>query len=152
MDRNEPAELLGLASASIAGSFVTVPTAIALIFDSCKVEWNNGGAEPAHMPSANFAILASPAARGRPVEVQLNGFAQPPGCGSVDLAVGGTRITVRPTDEIFSTRVSATLSADADVTPVVATLNLPRPDDGAAASFTLETIDLNLPDWRERVA
>ncbi len=78
MDRNEPAQLLGLASASLAGSFVSVPTAISLIFDSCVVEWNNGGAEPAHMPSTNFALLASPAARGRSVEVQLSGFAQAP--------------------------------------------------------------------------
>lgn len=152
MDRKEPAQLLGLASASLAGSFVSVSTAISLIYDSCTVEWNNDGAEPAHMPSTNFAILATPAARGRPVEFQLSGFAEPAGCGSVELSVGGMRITVQPTDETFSTRVSATLSADADVTPVVATLNLLKPDDGSAASFTLDTIDLSLPEWRERVA
>lgn len=148
MDQKEPAQLLGLASASMPGSFTTVETAIALLYDSLKVEWNNGGAEPKRMPSANFAILASSAARGRSIQLELRGFAQPAGCGSVELSIGGVSINVRPTDESFSTRVSATLSADADVTPVIATLNLPKPDDGSAATFTLDSIDVSLPDRR----
>jgi hypothetical protein len=152
MDHKEPAQLLGLASASMPGSFTTVETAIALLYDSLKVEWTTGGADPKRMPSANFAILASPAARGRPIKLELRGFAQPAGCGSVDLSIGGVQMTVRPTDASFSTRVSAALSADADVTPVIATLNLPKPADGSAASFTLDSIDVSLPARRDDAA
>ncbi|MEA3058158.1 MAG: hypothetical protein QOF34_973, partial [Sphingomonadales bacterium] len=99
----------------------------------------------------DFAILASPAARGRSIELNLSGFAQPAGCGSLDLSIGGARMTVRPTGDNFSTRVSATLNCDADTTPVIVTLNLPPPADGSAASLALESIDISLPD-RQRDA
>lgn len=138
-------QLLGLASASIAGAFTTSGSALSLIYDSMTVERNNGGTAPKHMPSTNFALLATPAARGRPVQLELSGFSQPPGAGSIDLDVGGTHTTVQPTGETFRAEVTVTLSADADTTPVVVTLNLPEPDDGSPAMLGLDSIDVSLP-------
>lgn len=145
MTSDESARLLGLASASIAGAFTTSQSALALIYDSMTVEWNNGGAAPKHMPSTNFAILATPATRGRSVQLELGGFSQPPGAGSIELDVDGTRTTVRPTEETFHAAVAVTLSADADTTPVIVTLNLAEPVDDSAAMLGLDTIDVSLP-------
>jgi hypothetical protein len=92
MSGNEIPQLLGLASASIAGAFTTSPSAISLIYDAMTAEWNNGGTAPTRMPSASFAILASPAARGRTVQLILRGYGTPPGAGSLDLKVAGAPI------------------------------------------------------------
>jgi len=146
MDSNEPQQLLGLAQASIAGSFTTTQTVISLLYDSMTVAWNNGGAEPERMPSTSFTIVASPAARGRPIQLVLNGFSQPGGAGSVQLQIGRAQFTAQAGEETYSTTVNATLSADADTTRVVVTLDLPKPTDDSAAMLALDTIDLSLVD------
>jgi hypothetical protein len=146
MTNNESARLVGLASASIAGSFVANRTVISLLYDALTVEWNNGGPEPERMPSTSFAIAASPAARGRSIELTLNGFVQPVGAGSVALKVGAAPLTVQPSEESYSATVTATLSADADTTPVEVTLDLPKPADDSAAMLTLDSIDIRLVD------
>jgi hypothetical protein len=146
MDGNDTGKLLGLASASIAGSFVSNSSVISVIYDSMEVEWNNGGADPKRMPSTNFTIVASPAARGRSVQIQLRGFAQPFGESSIGLEIGGSRISAKPTEESFSTTVTAALSSDSDTTPVTLTLELPKPDDGSLATLTLDSADLLLAD------
>ena len=146
MAGNESAQFLGLASASIAGSFTTNRVVISVLYDAMKVEWNNGGADPKRMPSTDFAILASPAARGQTVKFDLQGFSYPPGAGSVQLSIGGAPATATSAEEKFYASVTATLSADDDVTRVVVTLDLPKPDDGSAASFTLDSIDVSLVD------
>lgn len=149
MASNEPRQLLGLASASIAGSFTSTQSAIALLYDSMKVEWNNGAADSERMPSTNFAIVASPAARGQKIRLELHGFSFPAGAGSIQLQIGDAHLTATSADENFYAALSATLSADADTTRVTATLDLPKPADGAAASFTLDSIDVSLPDCAE---
>ena len=146
MSGNETGQLLGLASASIAGSFVTNQSVIALLYDGITIERHSGGAEPKRMPSTSFAIVASPAARGRSIQLTLNGFAQPPGAGSVALQVGGAHLTVQPTEESYSATVTATLSADADTTPVIVTLDLPKPADDSQVGLQLDSIDVRLPD------
>jgi hypothetical protein len=146
MDGNESPRFLGLASASLAGSFVTNQDVIALIYDAMTVQWNNGGAEPKHMPSTNFAIVASPAARGRSIQLTLSGFTQPAGTGAVTLQVGDTQLKVEPAAESYSETVTATLSADADTTPVTVTLELPKPADESAAMLGLDSIDIMLAD------
>lgn len=146
MGSNESAQLEGLASASMAGAFVTTQSAIALLYDAMKVEWNNGAPDPERMPGTNFAIVASPAARGATVRLELRGFSMPAGAGSIQLEIGGAPQTATSAGEDFFATVTATLSADADTTPVTVTLDLPKPADGAAASFTLDTIDVSLPD------
>ncbi len=146
MESSEPLQLLGLASGSLAGSFVSTQSAISLLYDAMKVEWNNGAADPERMPGTSFAIVASPAARGATVRLDLRGFSFPAGAGSVQLEIGGVSQTVTANGEDLFATVTATLSADADTTPVTATLDLPKPADGAAASFTLDSIDVSLPD------
>jgi hypothetical protein len=146
MGGNEPAQLLGLASGSMAGAFTSTQSAISLIYDSMKVEWNNGAADPQRMPSTNFAIVASPAARGQTIRLDLRGFSMPAGAGSVQLEIGGAQSTATSDDEDFVATVTATLSADADTTPVTVTLDLPKPADEAVASLTLDSIDVSLPD------
>jgi hypothetical protein len=146
MSSNESGQLLGLAQASIAGSFVTNQTVISLIYDGMTIERHSGGPEPKHMPSTSFAIVASPAARGRSIQLTLSGFAQPPGAGSVALQIGGAHSTVLPTAESYSTTVTAMLSADADTTPVIVTLDLPKPADDSQVALQLDTIDVRLPD------
>lgn len=150
MTNDDSTGFLGLASASIAGSFTTAQSALSLIYDSMTVQWNNGGAAPKRMPSTSFAILATPATRGRSVQFELSGFSQPPGAGSIELDVGGTRSSVQLTEESFRAEVTVTLSADADTTPVIVTLNLPEPDDGSATMLGLDTIDISLPAGEER--
>ena len=54
-------------------------TVIALIYDAMTIERHSGGDDPKRMPSTSFTIVASPAARGRSIELTLSGFAQPPG-------------------------------------------------------------------------
>lgn len=144
MDGNEPVQLLGLASASIAGSFTTSPSVISLIFDAMTIERHSGGAEPKHMPSASFAIVASPAARGRSIELTLSGFAQPPAAGSLALQIGGAHSTVQPAEESYYTTATATLSAEADTTPVVVTLDLPKPADDSQVALQLDAISVRL--------
>lgn len=146
MDSNGSPRFLGLASASLTGSFLTNQDVISLIYDAMTVEWNNGGAEPKHMPSMNFALVASPAARGRPIHLTLNGFGQPAGAGAVALQVGDTQLKVEPAAESYSETVTATLSADADTTAVTVTLDLPKPADESAAMFGLDSIDISLAD------
>jgi hypothetical protein len=146
MDRKESGQLLGLASGSIAGSFVTNQTVISVIYDSMKVDWNNGAADPEHMPSTNFAVVASPAARGRSVQLGLRGYIQPVGAGSIRLEIGGAQTIAQLTEESFSATVTATLSLDADTTPVTLTLDLAKPADESLATLTLDSIDLLLPD------
>ena len=146
MGGNERAALLGLASASIVGAFTSVSSAISVIYDALKAEWNNGGPDPERMPSTRFVIVASPAARGRAIELDLRGFCTPAGAGSLTLEVGGARQTVQPAEEEYYAKLTATLSADADTTPVIVTLDLPRPSDGSAAMLTLDSIDVSLPD------
>jgi hypothetical protein len=146
MDNNESGQLLGLAQASIAGSFTTSPSVISLIYDAMTIERHSGSPEPKHMPSASFAIVASPAARGRSIELTLSGFAQPPGAGSLALQIGGVHSTVQPTEESYYTTVTATLNADADTTPVIVTLDLPKPADDSQVGLQLDAIDVRLPD------
>jgi hypothetical protein len=98
------------------------------------------------MPATSFAIVATPAARGRTVTLFIRGFSSPPGAGGVALEIGGVAMRAASPDETFAAAVTATLSADSDVTPVKATLDLPRPEDGSAASFALDSIDVSLPD------
>lgn len=146
MDGNEPVQLLGLASASIVGSFTTSPSVISLIYDAMTIERHSGGAEPKHMPSTSFGIVASPAARGRSIELTLSGFAQPPGAGSVALQIGEAHSSVQPTEESYYTTVTATLSADADTTPVIVTLDLPKPADDSQVGLQLDAISVRLID------
>jgi hypothetical protein len=146
MNSNESAQFVGLASASIAGSFVTNQSAISLLYDAMTIERHSGGAEPKHMPSTSFAIVASPAARGRSIELTLSGFAQPPGAGSLALQVGGEHSTVQPTEESYYVTVTATLSADADTTPVIVTLDLPKPADDSQVGLQLDAISVRLSD------
>lgn len=146
MRGSEPLHFLGLASGSMAGAFTTTQGTISLIYDSMKVEWNNGAADPKRMPSASFAIVATPAARGKTVRLDLRGFSSPAGAGSVQLETGGVQLTATSADEDFVATVTATLSADADTTPVTVTLDLPKPAGGTVASFTLDSIDVSLPD------
>lgn len=141
---DESAQFLGLASASMAGSFNTIQDVISLLYDAMSVAWNNGGPDPERMPSASFAILASPAARGKTVRLALRGFAFPAGDGTVRLDIGGTAATASPSEESFSHIVTATLSADGDVTRVTVTLDLPRPADASATSLALDSIDVSL--------
>ena len=150
MANDDSAQLVGLASASIAGSFVTNQTVISLIYDAMTIERHSGGAEPKRMPSTNFAIVASPAARGRSIELTLSGFAQPPGAGSVALQIGGADSTVQPSEESYYVTVTATLSADADTTPVIVTLDLPKPDDDSQVALQLDAISVRLADCGER--
>lgn len=144
MTGRESAQFLGLASATMPGSFTTNRDVISLIYDTMKVEWNNGGADPKHMPSADFGIVASPAARGKAVTFDLRGFASPAGAGSVQLDIGGSARKASSAEEGFFATVTATLSADSDLTAVKVTLDLPKPEDGSAANFTLDTIDVSL--------
>jgi hypothetical protein len=146
MDGSKDAQLLGLASGSIAGSFVTTQTAIAVLYDSMKVEWNNGADDPKHMPSTNFAVVASPAAQGRTVQLRLSGYIQPAGAGSITLDVGSAKTTATPSEENFSVAVTAMLSADSATTPVILALDLPKPADGSLATLTLDSVDLSLTD------
>ena len=104
----------------------------------------DGGPDPEHMPSASFTIAASPAARGRKVQFDLAGFSYPAGAGAVRLEVGGTETRATSAEEGFSASVTATLNADDDVTRVLVTLDLTKPEDGAAVSFTLDSIDMSL--------
>lgn len=146
MSDGESPQLLGLASASMAGAFTTTPTIISLLYDAMTVDWNNGGAEPKHLPSSDFAIVASPATRGRSIEIILSGFAQPAGAGAVALQIGDTRQTVDPAEERYSETVTATLSADSDTTPIIVTLDLPKPPDDSQATLDLDSIDIRLAD------
>jgi hypothetical protein len=150
MSNGPSAELLGLASGSLYGSFTANRSTISLIYDAMKVEWNNGGAEPERMPSTSFAIVASPDARGRTIELDLRGFSTPAGAGSVTLDVGGARLTAAPAEEEYYAKLEATLSADSDTTRVIATLDLPKPEDGAATMLTLDSIDVALPECSSR--
>jgi hypothetical protein len=143
----EPAQLLGLATASIAGAFTTTQSSVALIYDAMTVEWNNGAPDPARMPSTDFAIVASPAARGRGIWLHLRGHATPLDTGSIEVKIGGESVTVRPTEEDYYEPIKARLSADADTTPVIVTLDLPDPADGALATLTLDSIDVTLPAY-----
>lgn len=144
MDDSEDARILGLASGSLAGSFAATRSTIALISDSMTVEWNNGGAEPRRMPSTHFAILVSPAARGRSIRLEFRGFARPVGAGSLAVQIGGTHLNVRPTEEGYHAMATAALSADSDTTPVIVTLHLPKPADRLPAMLTLDTVDATL--------
>jgi hypothetical protein len=146
MTDGESPRLLGLASASMAGAFVTNETVISLLYDAMTVSWNNGGAEPKHMPSTRFAIVASPAARGQSIRLSLNGFTQPAGAGALAVQVGGTQLKVEPDEEDYVETVTVTLSADADTTPVTVTLDLPEPADDSAAMVGLDSIDISLTD------
>lgn len=146
MGGSESLQLLGLASGSMAGSFTTAGSALALLYDSMKVEYNNGAPDPERMPSATFAILASPDARGKTIQLHLLGFSMPAGAGSVRLRIGEVETVATSPEENFSATVTAVLSADADTTRVTVTLDLPKPDDGAVASLTLDSIDVSLPD------
>jgi len=146
MDGNEAVQLLGLAQASLAGTFTTSPSVISLIYDAMTIERHSGGAEPKHMPSTSFAIVASPAARGRSIELTLSGFAQPPGAGSLALQVGGAHSTVQPTEESYYMMVTATLNADADTTPVIVTLDLPKPADDSPVALQLDAVSVRLID------
>lgn len=141
----ETSELLGLASASIAGSFLATQDAISLLYDAMTVEWNNCGPDPERMPSTSFAIVASPAARGKTVTLYIRGFSFPASVGAVQLDIGGTQVSATSSEENFVASVTATLSADSDVTPVTVTLDLPKPVDDAAASLALDSIDVSLP-------
>lgn len=146
MDGNEAIQLLGLAQASLAGSFRTTPSVISLLCDAMTIERHSGGAEPKHMPSTSFAIVASPAARGRSIELTLSGLALPPGAGSLALQVGGALSTVQPTEESYYMTVTATLSADADTTPVIVTLDLPKPTDDSQVGLQLDAVSVRLID------
>ena len=146
MADNGNAQFLGLAAASLAGSFTTNRTVISVLYDAMKVEWNNGATDPEHMPSASLAIVASPAARGQKVKFDLRGFSYPPGAGAVRLDIAGTESRAASAEENFFASVTATLNADDDVTRVIVTLDLAKPEDGSAASFTLDSIDMSLPD------
>ena len=146
MRDSEAPRLVGLASASIAGAFVTNETVMSLLYDAMTVAWNNGGAEPAHMPSTNFSLIASPAARGRSIRLRLNGFAQAAGGGAVALNVGGTQLRVKLAEENYGEEVTATLNAEADTTPITVTLDLPRPAGDSAAMLGLDSIDISLDD------
>lgn len=149
MGGSEQSQLLGLASGSMAGAFTTTQSAISLLYDSMKVEWNNGAADPTRMPSTTFAIVASPAARGQTIRLDLRGFSLPAGAGSVQLEIGGVQSTAASADEDFVATVTAALSADSDTTPVTVAFDLPKPADGAVASLTLDSIDVSLPDCSE---
>jgi len=142
----ETAQLVGLASASIAGSFTTSPSVISLIYDAMTIERHSSSPEPKHMPSASFAIVASPAARGRSIELTLSGFAQPPGAGALALQVGAADSTVQPTEESYYMTVTATLSANADTTPVIVTLDLAKPADDSQVGLQLDAISVRLVD------
>jgi hypothetical protein len=128
------------------GSFTTNRDVISIIYDTMKAEQNNGAADPKRMPSAAFGIVASPAARGKAVTFDLRGFVSPAGAGSVQLDIGGSASKASSAEEDFFATVTATLSADSDLTAVKVTLDLPKPDDGSAASFTLDSIDISLPE------
>ena len=146
MTGRERAQFVGLASASMPGSFTTNRDVISIIYDTMKAEQNNGAPDPKRMPSAAFGIVASPAARGKAVTFDLRGFVSPAGAGSVQLDIGGSASKASSAEEDFFATVTATLSADSDLTAVKVTLDLPKPDDGSAASFTLDSIDISLPE------
>ena len=146
MSDNGIPQLIGLASASFGGSFTTNGNAVALIFDAMTAAWNQGGAERERMRSAAFSLVASPEARARTIRLTLSGFAQPPGAGALALQLGDASQKVQPAEESYSVTASATLSAESDITPVIVTLDLPKPADDSAAMLGLDSIDIFLPD------
>ena len=121
--RTNSAQFLGLASASMAGSFNIVQDVISLLYDAMSVAWNNGGPTRAHA----LRQLRHPCLAGGP---RKDGAARAARAslsrrdGTVRLDIGGTAATASPSEK-FLDIVTATLSVDGDVTRVTVTLDLP---------------------------
>jgi hypothetical protein len=137
-------QLLGLSSASLHGAFTTSGSVLSLLYDAMTVARNNGRPPPEKMPSTHFALVANEAARGQSVRFDLSGFCTPAGAGRIRLEIGGQVSEVTATEERFYASATAVLNADAESTPVLVSLDLPEPADGAAAMLTLDSIDIEL--------
>lgn len=142
------ARILGLAQASMAGSFTLAGgNTLSLLFDSMVVGWNNGNPDPKRMPEVSFAIVASPEARGLPIKFEMRGFAQPPVSGIVRVKVGDRSYEALAVEEGYYAVVEANLDQSAETTAIIVTLDLPAPTDQSAAQLALDSIDLTLdPD------
>lgn len=142
--------LLGISAGSLS-SVTTAPggCVMSLLFDSLRVEWNNGGTAPRRMPATHFALVGGSSSANSAIRLTFKGHATPGANARIRIDVDGRQIDLQATGEDFDLTADAKLSGDSADTLVRVTLDLPQPaNSGTAAIMALDSIDIIMPDCR----